>query len=478
MAVSKKVILDGINSNTNLKKGITHHTCKYCNKPIYVPDFLDNFVNDYDNDLCKDHYWDWYIEKWDQFRTKELYEFTEWKIKVDKLPEGKGGVLNEYKNYLKFTSIVNEYPKTAKRTVIPKFRDGNLFGDEITESESSKKSYIQSPRSGPIVSDFPQYEFEKPKKENEFYIDFPVNMPEISDYPRYSQDPKDKGEYKYHYNDHQIKPQKMGKGYREGHPVGTVSKSRCREPNCDGHIVSVQISSGHGNVQTVSEKVCNKCGLVYNTGFGIIDKIEEKYTTHNGHKYDTHSEWLNDNRTSNMGNPEDICLHAESFNHFAGRRMNSLDNHSYGVEGKSEKDDNNYTYGNFSTAPNYKRYKQNLNRKIGLNNLNSEHWNRGTKERMKLEKKHHSNYVDICKTNLRMTKGQADEVKYLINKYGLDFYNSKGKASYESIIICMCIYVLKQGVDGRKLGRKLSELKSLELYSKDLYDSIKKKIES
>lgn len=96
---------------------------------------------------------------------------------------------------------------------------------------------------------------------------------------------------------------------------------------------------------------------------------------------------------------------------------------------------------------------------------------------MHLKKKCQENYVDICKSNFGMTKGQSDEVKYLIDKIGFDFYDRKGKADYESVILCMCWIILQKNlniVNRRWLKKKILHMNP-EI--EQLYKPIKEKMQ-
>lgn len=296
-----------------------------------------------------------------------------------------------------------------------------------------------------------------------------------------------KGSFKYDFYGKNSTFFKGGKGYlSNGKPQG-VLKQKCTEysltekiqtpfglipKRCDGNIIAIKITTNNKGFCTTSEEVCEKCGKLHNTAFQVINKSRQKYSTM---EFTTHNVWLEEMKKSEMGNPEDISLDNEMFVHAKGRRLNTTDNYYYGSPGKDES-------GNFKSQ---KKYYQNVTDKkkklakdLGLNTWKSEFSNRDSEEVKQWKRRQYYNYVDVCKSRLEMTKGQAEEVRYIIDKQGLNYYNNKGQADYEEIILTICLYVKTRPLNFQRKGTLLSKFFRIDSNLKHLYPVVKQKIES
>lgn len=275
-------------------------------------------------------------------------------------------------------------------------------------------------------------------------------------------------------------------GIAKGHPKG-VKKGKCNQytlnkpiqtrygilpTKCDGTIIAVKITTNNKGFDTTSEEVCNKCGHVIQTAMQVIGKKPHYYKTI---KFTSHEDWLKRNYNKMEGNPEDICSDAETAVHVTGSRLNTIDNHFYGSAGEEEVD--NVTFGNFSTAPDFEIYNKKIAKELGLKAYGrfrgkSQCWNRGTEERMHLKKKCQENYVDICKTNFGLTTGQADEVKYVLERYPSFL---KMPYDYEDIIFHISMYIILNKM-GKKGTALMNTIRLGKLYNKQLYSIIKQKM--
>lgn len=226
---------------------------------------------------------------------------------------------------------------------------------------------------------------------------------------------------------------KGGKGYKkDGTPIGIIG-GPCIE--CDGTVINVQMNTSSRGMETTAEKVCDTCGLVQNGPFMVLGKIEQDYHTK---PYDTHEEWIEQMKLleERQGNPDDISLETEMFEHMTGHRPGDDTEIEIGGGFKD------ISYGN--GEKNSKKLAQALK----LNDWKSEHWGRdGSKD---WKKQQQYNYLDICKTQLCMNSLQVMDVKYLIDKYGTQYFHRR--SPYEDIIMAMCIHRLSKDMDGRRLS--------------------------
>jgi hypothetical protein len=319
---------------------------------------------------------------------------------------------------------------------------------------------------------------------------------------------------------------KAGKGYINQftgkQEVLGVQGGPCRI--CDGTIIALKMSSGNG-FEVTSEKVCNKCGLIYPTAYQVLDKrdetIESKYTLYkktitrsetddaltkyynkDGEKlyhskkrvkptkpirkeyvfyrkdytayYGTHELWLEDNKPE--GNPEDVASDVEQFTHIAGRRPNTVDNWYYGQPGKDEA----ISSMKKSDAKTMNEYEDDMHRQLGLKSkdklgVRADQWNRGADEVLKHRLNQYYDYIGICKSMLGLNKQQEDEVKHII-KTRPNILNIS-RYSYEDIIYHICLRVRLLGM-GRKGTSLMNTVRLGDLYNKTLYSLIVQTMDS
>lgn len=240
--------------------------------------------------------------------------------------------------------------------------------------------------------------------------------------------------YNYHY--YGMDKVKGGKGYKkDGTPIGIIG-GPCIE--CDGTVINVQMNTSSRGMETTAEKVCNTCGLVQNGPFMVLGKIEQDYHTK---PYDTHEEWIEQMKLleERQGNPEDIAIETELFQHQMGFRPGddteiTMTAHEGHAKGNNDK---------------YDEQKQ-LYKALKLKTDKPEYWDRGSNEVMKYKLKRQMDYVDICKSMLCMNSIQVMDVKYLIDKYGTQYFHRR--APYEEIILALCIHRMSKDMDGRRLA--------------------------
>lgn len=274
------------------------------------------------------------------------------------------------------------------------------------------------------------------------------------------------GNYSYlPYNNHYYGMDKIkgGKGYKkDGTPIGII-KGKCKE--CDGTVISVTMNTSSKGFETSNEKVCDTCGLVVAGPYQVLDIEEQIYHTK---PTTSHEEWVEIAKMSEQRDFEyftDVAWDTEIYEHINGTRMSgdtgmAVDILHNGASGEVCLD-----------APSRNQYKNDLARDLKLNNWKSEHWGRGTEERMKHKHMQQMDYLDICKTMLGMHRGQVEEVKYILDTYGTKHFHRQ--ASYEDIILCICLVVMSRYVNN---GYMATIKRQLPMYDKDmkaLYQRVK-----
>lgn len=225
---------------------------------------------------------------------------------------------------------------------------------------------------------------------------------------------------------------KAGKGYRNGIPLG-VKSGPCKE--CDGEIIAIKICTSSKGFETTTEKVCNKCGLVYPTSFQIIDKIEEDYTTR---PYQTHEDWLRNNKPTDILDGIDQTLEYEC--QVGGTRPSTDDDISFGPNKAMFKNENDY---NPRLAKAIKRLSKTPQSK-----------------RQPMKEWRANEYHEIARDYIhamQLNRGDSSDVHYFIDK--LNFYFGRYKA--DEIIYHLCLIV----------GKK--DLRKYNGYNKNLIELIK-----
>lgn len=259
--------------------------------------------------------------------------------------------------------------------------------------------------------------------------------------------------YNFHY--YGMDKVKGGKGYKkDGTPIGIIG-SPCTE--CEGTIINVQMNTSSRGMETTCEKVCNTCGLVHDGPFLVLGKIEKEYHTK---PYDTHEEWIEQMKKLEemQGNPDDISLETEMFEHMTGHRPGDDTEIEIGPSGFKE-------FG--VTNPDEK-----LARQLGLKTKNAANYGRPDKKEWR--QKQYYDYIDICKSELHMNWGQSAEVRYLIDTYGLNYFHRQ--ESYEDIIYHICLVVMSDSIPYQRMGGMLKKLQSTGRYNKTLYTVVAAKV--
>lgn len=260
---------------------------------------------------------------------------------------------------------------------------------------------------------------------------------------------------------------KGGKGYKkDGKPIGILG-GKC--PECEGTIIKLQMNTSRKGMECTSEKVCDTCGIVVDTAYIVLNKIEKEY---HSLTFKTHEDWVEyakeqDKKGQTGDILEGTCAATESFAHIFGRRMNDFeadgDSGSLGKGSTFHLKGNNDKYGEQKTL-----YKQ-----LGMKTNLAEYWNRGSEDVLKHRHKQYEDYIGVCKSILGMHNGQVEEVKYII--YNEPNILNISRYSFEDIIFHICVYVKLLGM-GRKGTRMMNTIRLEEQYNSTLYKVIRDKL--
>jgi hypothetical protein len=241
---------------------------------------------------------------------------------------------------------------------------------------------------------------------------------------------------------------KLGKGYRDGVPLGRLG-GKCDE--CDGTVIAIQMNTSRKGMECSSEKVCDTCGLVHQGAFTVLQRYFSDYS---GKSYGTHDAWVEDMKKSEIGHFDDIDPTLEYWCNWNGKRPNNGDVVHYG-DGDAKRPPKTH-YVN-------KKYKQRL---------------RDAEER--LDKTNQSKNVprDITRMNnyvrtlndysaeIGMMKHQREEAEYIVrNNNGL--FNIPYKVDDIIYAICLEVYTSKmskqmKGGIMRKFGSSKGRMKQLQ----------------
>jgi hypothetical protein len=257
---------------------------------------------------------------------------------------------------------------------------------------------------------------------------------------------------------------KAGKGYKDGKPYG-VESGECQNEDCEGTIITLKINSSSKGMETSTEKVCNCCGRVYGLGFHILtEKVEQSHI----HEWHTHKDWKRSMQTTQckpqMEN-EGTALSTELYQHLTGHRP--------GFDTEI-----NLSSTSFKSidAKNRNNYQKQLTKKLKLNYKNSVIWDTNTTTpHEEWIKKQYANQISCCESQLQVYKGRLDEVKEFVEKYGVTYYTSKGKATSENVIMCYGLILMGKTMTFQAKGTLLSKMFRTNPILKTLYPIVNEK---
>ena len=270
------------------------------------------------------------------------------------------------------------------------------------------------------------------------------------------------GEYlpkPYHY--HGMSKIKAGKGYRHGNPLGILG-GPCKIEDCTGTIISLKMNISARGFETTSEKVCDTCGTIYPSpyqlGIKIVKDKPPKLHKHHIEKeeedlalrkyYNSKGEELYHKRNGPYpdGPPEikktkyKIEYDYYYYNHDLWKGANSNEpthepdssSESFDDTNKPEplKDMYYWTQEQVQILGNTYRAKQAI------------YNNRSKKEVKEYETALRMRLAEAIASGMELNRLQVDQVKYIIDKYGIEYKYRRGTYPMEEVIECLCIYVL------------------------------------
>ena len=247
----------------------------------------------------------------------------------------------------------------------------------------------------------------------------------------------------YHYSS--MYKIKAGKGYRrDGHPVGVIGH-QC--PECEGHIISIQMCTSSRGFTTTSEKVCDTCGLIIPGSFQILEKIDEPYR---GKYSKTHEEWIEQN-TPDL-DYDDVDSQLEASANYNGHRENTDDAEGYGDEYVSNHVNKDYA----------KRIQDAMYRLAAV--PQSMHISSSLRNKHK-----HMLLVDDYAHELEMLPYQVADVKWIINHYPSIL---KMPYKIEKVLYNLCLYIRILGM-GRKGTGIVNKARLVEEYDSTIYKTMR-----
>lgn len=280
------------------------------------------------------------------------------------------------------------------------------------------------------------------------------------------------------YNNHYYGMDKIkgGKGYKkDGKPIGILG-GKC--PECKGNIIKLQMNTSRKGMECTSEKVCDTCGLIMDTAYIVLNKIEQEY---HSLTFKTHEDWIEYAKEQEQkGQTGDIlegtCAATESFAHVTGERMNAAGDDGRN-DGIADHDSGIWGKGSSMETDAYRRnhYHEDLARALKLNNWNAENWGRDSEGVLKHRHKQYEDYIGVCKSIMGMHNGQVEEVKYIIetepNILNIQRY------SYEDIISHICLVVMSTSYNNyRKWNAFIARYSIGNRYNKTLFNAVAAKL--
>lgn len=237
---------------------------------------------------------------------------------------------------------------------------------------------------------------------------------------------------------------KMGKGYRDGRPLGPIG-GPCNE--CGGNIISIRMCTSAKGFETTSEKVCDTCGLVVPGSFQVLEPKEDYKTKY----YQTHQDWLNDNKPD--FDFDDTDMYFENY---------------YNLYGGKNKGENIKFLNEFTRIP----------RRLMEATKRLEATNESKKMPMKeWRNKEYHEIADDYIHELGLNKLDAADVYYIIDNRGSEFDT---RYQMEDIIHCICLAVRvgehrdkdSVSLSKQKKGGLIYKYGSRKGYNKQLYSLI------
>lgn len=279
----------------------------------------------------------------------------------------------------------------------------------------------------------------------------------------------------YHYDG--MSKAKAGKGYKDpktgDERLMGVENGPCKEKDCDGTIISIQMNTSSYGFETCSEKVCNKCGMTYPGSFQVL---EAKPPQGKSRHYETHEEWVKAMKPCpqrDFENHTDVAWGNEMYAHMTGKRPEGEESDEVApilregvfIGGAKERiyDDEKL----------YKALGLESKRQYGQH---AENWGRSPEKRDLWRRQQHMDQVMINASWLGMTKGQVNEVKYIIDEHGVEAYG--GHHRYEDVILCLCVYVQSKTVNNARMSVIKRQIPAWNKQYKKLYSLIVQKLNS